>query len=275
MSQSIILCADDFGQNKAISEGIMRLIECKRINAVSCMVTTPFWPHTYSHIQRANVFIGLHLTLTHGHALSLAWRKHYGTFFPGLSKLIRDAYFHRLNLDVVTEEIQMQVDVFKDAMNQAPDFIDGHQHVHQLPIIRDALFAVLSKQSEVGFIRSTSCSWRECCTLVGFPKRQIISCLGGRTLHHQLEQRHIFKNTQFSGIYPFTQAAHYRSYFKKFLIHSCDGGLIMCHPGNPSTDSSDPLAPYRPFEQAYFLSDEYVMDMSQHNCVLRTKTGAL
>ncbi len=297
INKQLIVCADDYAQNKSISEGIVRLAEQRRINAVSCMVNSQSWHEFNSslHALEPTTFIGLHLNFTHGEALSSAWKKHYSTQFSDLPTLVKSAYRNRLNAEVVTAEMNAQIEAFTQSMNAYPDFIDGHQHIHQLPIIREALLAntychpreggdpslmQYEDSAEHGSpplrgrqftIRKTSNGWRDLFSTDGFPKRQMIALLGGIAFQHHLTQQSIPCNASFSGIYNFKHAANYRHYFKQFLTHSQDGGLIMCHPGNPSDDVSDPLHQCRHQELDYFLSDDYLRDVSEQSFQLRCK----
>ena len=45
----------------------------------------------------------------------------------------------------IAAEIARQLDAFEDALGRAPDFIDGHQHVHVLPGIRRAVLRCRSR----------------------------------------------------------------------------------------------------------------------------------
>ncbi len=47
--REMILCADDYGQNEPISQGILELALNKRINAISCLVNTPYWQDAQRH----------------------------------------------------------------------------------------------------------------------------------------------------------------------------------------------------------------------------------
>lgn len=274
--KQLIICADDYGQNLAISEGIVHLASLKRINATSCMVNTASWAESSTALRplQPTTFIGLHLNFTHGDALSSAWKKHCGTRFSGISTVLKNAYLKRLNPAVIRAEIQMQVEFFTHAMNARPDFIDGHQHVHQLPIIRETLLALYADKLDSIFIRKTSQGWRDLFSMDGFPKRQLITLLGGVALQHDLIKQSIPCNSSFSGIYNFKQAANYSHYFKRFLENTLDGGLIMCHPGNASVDKSDPLHLYREQELNYFISEGYLRDLADHSFQLRCKHGS-
>ena len=261
MNKHIILCADDYGQNEAISAGVLRLVQLGRLNAVSCMVTGPAWPQA-SHAlirMKSSLYIGLHLQLTDGVALT------------PLPVFIKKAYLRRLNVQAIAAEIESQINAFVDEMQAYPDFIDGHQHVHQLPMVRDALLLVYKRMGLQAFIRNTHNGWHDFWSFQGFPKRPLIALLGGMTLRRTLIEQGIANNTSFAGIYPFHHSAHYRDYFKVFLGQIQEGGLIMCHPGDPSEDPADPLSPYRHHERNYFLSDEFLFDLKANSTQLRRK----
>lgn len=50
-----------------------------------------------------------------------------------------------------------QLERFIQLMGRWPDFIDGHQHVHQFPLIRKAMMAVYEQrlQSPAVWVRSS------------------------------------------------------------------------------------------------------------------------
>lgn len=292
--KQIILCADDYAQNSAISEGIYQLASKGRINAISCMVNSKEWSNANSllHSLSPSVFVGLHLNLTLGEPVSPIWQSYYGKPFPGLPLLLTKAYLRKLNAAVVAAEIQAQFDVFIKAMNRYPDFIDGHEHCHQLPVIRDVLLQNYNQNHDKSFsrhsapegilpayeavmpaifIRSTSNGWRDVMSTHDFPKRQLISILGGATFKKCLVNKSLSTNTSFSGIYNFNKSSHYRHYFNKFLSFSQNRGLIMCHPGMPSNDVNDPLSEHRHHELNYLLSEEFVNDLFNHSIELGSK----
>ena len=272
-NKHITLCADDYAQNTMISEGIVRLAEQGRINATSCMVNSTVWSETHHalHSIQSTTYIGLHFNLTHGDALSSIWKKYYGTQLPGMSTLLIKSCLRRMNPAVVAAEIQAQLDAYTHSMNAYPDFIDGHQHVHQLPVIREALFGIYASLSPGVFLRKTSNGWLDLLSADGFPKRHLIALLGGVAFQKHLTRLAIPKNASFSGIYNFKDAENYRHYFQQFLNHSQDDGLIMCHPGNQSDDKSDPLHASRHHELNYFMSDDYLNDMNSYSIQLKQK----
>lgn len=282
--KDILLCADDFAQSEQISMAILSLANQRRLNAISCLVNMPFWSEAHTELTgvKSTHFIGLHLNLTFGQPLSALWHKHYGSEFMGLLPLLKLAYGRRLEAAVVAAEIQAQIDMFTQDMHMYPDFIDGHQHIQQLPVIRDVLLEtyqryhqrvyglkgerVDSDSPQACFLRKTYNSWRDWGSIIGFPKSQALAILGGMKWDRMVAQANIARNSSFAGVYRFKSAKHYRHYFQQFLSRVRTGGLIMCHPGYPSEATEDPLYPYRHYELQYFMSSEFLQDM-QDNAV--------
>ena len=59
----------------------------------------------------------------------------------------------QLDRKALEAEIAAQIRMFGHEFGRAPDFIDGHQHVHIFPQVRDALFAVARKMAPTAWIR--------------------------------------------------------------------------------------------------------------------------
>ena len=288
MVKQLIICADDFAQNAEISDGILILARDKRINAISCMVNDSSWRDASQDLLGTsyNGYVGLHLNFTFGQPLSSVWRKNEGEKFYSLPTLIKKLYLGKIQKTTLEAEIQAQIDVFANAMHIYPDFLDGHQHVHQLPGLREALLHVYTKikshtageENDVdeheysdSFFRNTSNGHKDFWTISGFPKLQVLSILGGRKFKKLLTIKQIPTNASFAGVYNFKNARNYRKYFQKFLNQTQNGGIIMCHPGSYSQDSSDPLHKYRYHELTYFMSDLFLTDMEDNNYSLIMK----
>jgi predicted glycoside hydrolase/deacetylase ChbG (UPF0249 family) len=144
----IVLCADDYGQAPAINAGILALVARKRLSAVSCMVNTPYWNQAARELlpYQANLDIGLHFNLTEGAPLSAEYQAKYGDKFFGLSKTMLKAFLLQLDSRVIAAECLAQIDAFVAATGFLPHFIDGHQHVQHLPVVRRALLNVSVKK---------------------------------------------------------------------------------------------------------------------------------
>lgn len=244
MKKRIVLCADDYGQDQAVSEGILQLLAKSRLTATSCMVNSPDWPHfapaLKPYYDRAD--IGLHFNLTDGYALSKAYQSTYSKTFPTLSTLLRKAFLQQLDQSIIEAELHAQIDAFAESADCLPHYIDGHQHVHQFPVIRSALMRVYSERfkNSNAYIRLVDMKLTAH-DLITNPKKYIIYWTGTAALKQLLIKNNIPHNTSFSGIYSFDRADNYPQFFEQFLAESKDGGLIMTHPGLPSTQKNDPI----------------------------------
>src|SRR5262245_53147751 len=95
----IVLCADDYGQAPAISQGILELIQDQRISATSCLVNGPDWHEQAQALLtfKATVDIGIHLNLTEGQALSAEYIASYGKSFRPLSRLLARCFLRKID----------------------------------------------------------------------------------------------------------------------------------------------------------------------------------
>lgn len=264
----IVLCADDYGQNFAISQAIIELCNKKRLTATSCLVTLPEWSSQAALLQpiRDQVDIGLHFNLTEGRPLSSAFIEKHGSKFLPLSKLIIQAYLPKIDKEAVAAEFEAQLDQFVAQIGRLPRFIDGHQHIHQLPVIREAIVAVWKKrlQAEQVYIRCTDTAlpWKKSAGI----KRSIIQVCGAKAFKRLLLANYVPHNDSFEGIYNFS--GEYSAIFPKFLRWVQDNGIIMCHPGLSQVDSTDKIADARYQEYQYFMSDGFVQDCERYNVQL-------
>lgn len=230
----IILCADDYGQDCNISQGIIDLIQQNRLSATSCITTMPDW---FDHAKALKPFVnqievGLHLNLTDGVPLSSGMQD--GALFPSLFNLLQKAYRHHLDSLIIETECCLQLERFILGMGRLPDFIDGHQHVHQFPVIRDVVIRLYETHlaHHKSYIRCVD-DRRLFLTLFrsGYFKRIIIQLCGAKTFKMQLLQAKIPHNTSFSGIYRFSSSDRYSQLFPRFIQEIDNDGIIMCHPG--------------------------------------------
>lgn len=257
----IVMCADDCGQNEAITLAIAALAASGRISAASCMADSPYWPKAAPRIAeyRGRIDIGLHFVVG-SEALARSGTAANHPIYGELPRLIVAAYLRRLDKTMIIASLNRQLDRFEHHLGFPPDFIDGHQHVHQLPVVRDALLEVYEERlrPQGVYVRSTAII-----PAVG-PSRfksWVISALGARVLARRLDARHIPHNADFGGVYGFNTGSDYRQHMRGWLKAMKDGGLIMCHPGLATPeDPTDPIRASRDREHHYLASDEFVTD---------------
>ena len=85
--------------------------------------------------------LGLHVTLTAPfEPMSEGFTPlRDGRFLPHQTKMLRRHLARRCEPERWRSKIATQLRAFIDAFGHLPDFVDGHQHVHLLPQVREAL----------------------------------------------------------------------------------------------------------------------------------------
>ena len=132
-SRAILLCADDYALHPLVDDAVQQLTLAGRLSATSCMTTSPLWPQAAPALRelRPRLSVGLHFNLTEDHG-----GQHDA---QTLGTVLRQAYARQMPHDLMRKAWREQLDAFEQVMGTAPDFIDGHQHVHQLPGLRAAM----------------------------------------------------------------------------------------------------------------------------------------
>ena len=258
--RTLMLCADDFGQSPGISQGIAQLAHAGRLSATACLTNGAHWQAQSPSLRALPQAVqrGLHFNLTEGAPLSPELERVWPVF-PPLPKLILQAHLGRLPQAAIAAEFEAQRAAFGAGAGQAPDFIDGHQHVHHLPGVRDVLLAALSRMAAPPAVRSTA---RPLGTGFGV-KRFLIAQTGGVALRRLLARRRIRHNASLLGVYDF-EAVDYRALMQGWLaLLPMAGGLLFCHPGAVGADAGgDPIAAARVRELAYLASPAFSDDLA-------------
>jgi chitin disaccharide deacetylase len=270
MNRTFELCADDYGQSAAINAGILKLVNRapadKRLSAVSCLTNMPAWDKATAQAllaQRRKVGAGLHFNLTEGRPLSQSLAALWPQM-PTLQQLIMWSHLRKLPVPAVRDEWQAQMQAFEKAYGRPPAHIDGHQHVHHLPQVRDLLLELLVQKPGIpvrhtGRVRGS-----------GFAvKRLLIEGTGGRELGRALEAQGRAANTQLLGVYDF-QGTSYRRWMQAWLAALPErGGLIICHPGEVNHSAvADPIGEARVRELAYLDGAEFSADLKAAGALL-------
>lgn len=250
-SRAIVLCADDYALHPAVDEAVERLVHAGRLSATSCMATSPRWTEAAARLPvlRPHLAVGLHFNLTEGHGGAHA--------ADTLGRMILRTYARQWSGASLRAAWRAQLDAFEQAVGTPPDFIDGHQHVHQLPRVRDALLAELQVRyadRERPWVRSTA----PAPGLGRDPKAAVIALLGGWTATRRWRRAGVATNPGFGGVYGFDapDAAAYGAHMERWLPHLPEGGLLMCHPA-AEVVHGDAIGAQRPVEFAYLMSDAF------------------
>jgi predicted glycoside hydrolase/deacetylase ChbG (UPF0249 family) len=223
----VTVCADDFGMSSQICEAVVQLARQQALSATSCVVDTNTVESFAAPLLEvaADVSIGLHFNLTEVFANSADTK---GDLHASLPRWWWRCYAGGANPIAVRREVQRQLDRFETLFARPPDFIDGHQHVHQLPVIRDQLIdEIMARYAGRIALRSTICRRPR-----GI-KARIVQTLGGAELQAIASANAITTNLDFAGIYDFSAARPYADRMRSWLTSIADCGLIMCHPEHP------------------------------------------
>jgi chitin disaccharide deacetylase len=248
--KKIILCADDYAQSAAISSGILQLVEQRRLSAVSCFSEAEFWTRTENSLfdYRDRVDIGLHFNLTQPFPAATVATQPLGA-------VMRSALSGGINRNQIVQALNAQLDCFESVAGQAPDFVDGHQHVHILPGIRDIVVVELAQRyrQRKPYLRAVN---PRLPGHGGLIKLMVLKLLGRG--FDDLAQRHGLRtNRGFAGIYSLQPDADFAALMRKWINTARSGDLLMCHPGAAASDINDPIAATRPHELALFRSAEF------------------
>ena len=284
------LCADDYGASHGICDAVLELAEGARLSATSVLTGGAAWPARAAElaalpaVRQGRVQVGLHFNLTEGTPVSRELASHRPSGY-GLGSLIAQAHLHLLPRAALAAEWKAQWQAFVQAFGRAPDYVDGHQHVHHLPQVREVMLEALSESERVSENESGSApppAVRATGRLPGRGhafKRWVIQSTGGSRLQQTLKSRGLRHNTTLWGVYDFVDE-DYGALMRRWLRDvPAEGALLFCHPGKPQRTSAhshedpasiDLIAPAREREWRYFSSEAFVTDLREAQVVLRT-----
>lgn len=240
MARRIAICVDDYGLDAGIDAAVLTLAAAGRVSATSCMAGAPHWLEGAARLRELEprrFDAGLHLDLTeHPFDARLRWP---------LKQWLARSYLHLVPRAALRGEIERQLDAFEIALGRPPAHVDGHQHVHQLPVVREALLSVLDARYPAGrrpWLRSTRRAAHE-------PARKawLIEALGGRALARAAGGGYRL-NGHLLGVYDFRgDTVRYLALLEGWLAAASDGDVLMCHPAE-TMPPSDPIAQARRIE---------------------------
>ena len=277
----IWLCADDYGIAPGVNTAIRDLIVRGRLNATSVMVLAPSSTRSEAvslsilNTMSKRAAIGLHVTLTapfRPASKNFKPLKH-DAFLP-LKRLLRTAMMGKLDAPSIAAEVTAQFKAFQNLFGRTPDFVDGHQHVHLFPQIRDAVLAATMEHAPQAWVRQ--CGRRTPLRKrFGDPKGLLLDYLS-RDFRRRAERLGLRTNPGFAGTYHFGAAAPFAKLFPRFLDDLPDGGLVMCHPGvvDAELERLDPLTTLRAHELAYFNGNEFLAVLARHQVALAEEPRA-
>lgn len=262
-SRNVILCADDFGLADGVSRGIVELAEMGRLSATGAMTNMPGWRRAAPDLRplKDQIAVGLHLNLTTGAPLGPMPQLAPSGRFPTLRDLLPKALKRQLVAGEIAQEIERQLDVFVEVHGEPPAFVDGHQHVHVLPVIRPALIQILQERGYAGHVWLRDPSDKVAAILrrpIGRRKALVVKSLS-RGFARSAQAAGIRTNEGFSGFAPLDLSVPAEWVFKEAFSTLGPHPVVMCHPGYPDDElrALDPAVESRVEELSYLKSDAF------------------
>ncbi len=247
----VILCADDYAMTAGVSRGILELAQLHRLSATSALVTLERWRQDATPLAqvRDRIAVGLHIDLTLGKPLGpLPSLAPLGRF-PSLRQIVIRALTGRIDQDEIAAEVTRQLDRFEEAIGFPPDHIDGHQHVHALPALRNGVLKALTKRFPSGgpLVRDPADSISAIRQRgLAVPKSMVINVLSSGFGTAALA-RGFTVNDSFAGTSPFKEGQPYTDELQAAFSVGGRHHLVMCHPGHvdPELSRLDPVVARR------------------------------
>jgi predicted glycoside hydrolase/deacetylase ChbG (UPF0249 family) len=262
VARRIVLCADDYGYSPGVSRGIRELLERERLSATSCMVVYPEFETDGSMLRPfvEHADIGLHFTLTVNRTIGgVAW----------------EAHVHPPPLQHVVSELEQQVTKFADVIGRPPDYIDGHQHIQVLPVVRDAVVQVARRIG--AYVRST----RDPIGIAMCRRPGVFESIylarASRKLAALARTAGVLTNHGFRGVRTFREKGPFRLLFRRMIKDAGTGCLVMCHPGYPDAllSERDSVQTMRDEELRYLAGPDFPRDLADEGVALSRLADAL
>jgi len=224
-ASSVIICADDFAISPEVSEGIALLAEQSCISAISVMSLSPHWPAVSAFLPmvKNKIDIGLHFDLTSEFSIRSG-------YVNSLSRLMLMSCLRALEPSEIELNLHHQLNLFEAHHGESPKHIDGHQHVHQFPVIREVLVKVLVSRysaDQMPWIRISRIPRSQ----MNF-KASVINAMGANALQKLAVEYQIPHSSYLTGIYDFEGDAQiYTQFLNQCLKNLPSNSVLMCHPG--------------------------------------------
>lgn len=244
--KNIILCADDFALSAPVSEGILELAELGRLSAVSCMTEGAYWQDRRNRLPllRDRLDIGLHFNLTQA----------FDAPHDSLGTVLRDALTGTLPRRNIETCLHDQLDRYEAVMGEAPDFIDSHQHVHQLPRVRTVVLRALARRyrHRLPWLLRVNPTLRD----AGWLRRKMMMDLLGWGFARTARRYGFRLAARCRGVDSPTHDTDFSQTIERWLSEAVDGEFIICHPGRCAS-RDDRHTDIRERELAWLASDAF------------------
>lgn len=151
----LIVNADDFGEYRCVSAGILDCVEAGAVSATGVMTSSPLFPELADDLKAfPRLDCGVHLNLSRGTPLTASMGRalaRWGGAFPGKGKAMFAVMTGALSVRVVEDEWRAQIERAFDAGLRIC-FLNSHEHVHLLPSLRK-LIVDLARRYDIPWVR--------------------------------------------------------------------------------------------------------------------------
>jgi len=160
-------------------------------------------------------------------------------------------------------------------LGRAPDFIDGHQHVHLLPAVREPVLEAAKKAG--AYLRLTDEPLAAILRRRVATGKAIFLSLMARPMARRIGQAGLRRNSSFRGARSFAESESFRSLFCRMIEGAPAGTIVMCHPGlvDEALAGRDPVTTAREGEYSYLLSEDFPADLAAAHLRLARLRDAL
>jgi len=257
----VILCADGYALSLGVARAVGELSAARRLSATSVLVTAAHWPGLAPRlsVHRGHLAIGLHFNLTLGSPLGKMPRLAPSGTLPSLAKLIGAALLGLIDRTEIRDELERQLDHFERGLSFPPDQLDGHQHVHVLPGIREVVLETLARRYPTlpPLVRDPSDRWEAIAARPSAKSKAALVATLALGFAAAARRRGLPTNQGFSGFSKFDVSVPYASELEEALKHLGARPLVMCHPGHPDAAPAhgDPVAARRRMEYDALMAD--------------------
>jgi chitin disaccharide deacetylase len=252
----LAICIDDLGLHQGVNLAAQTLFQAGRVSSWSCLVDGPALPalalwlaqHPHDTLE-----LGLHLNLTED-LPGAGWHQPLNTL---LLAAYRGALDSPATRQALATEITRQFNRFEAVLGRPVDFVDGHQHVHQLPVVRSLLIEEMLRRTPGHAQRP----WLRRCarpaalnqaSALGWPEKfkpWLIERLGCARLGDLADAAGFTQNQRLLGVRRF--APHATTYVRQlnaWLSLAGADDVLMVHPACTLAGLDDPLIAARQVE---------------------------
>ena len=248
----VIVHADDFGETVDITEGICAAIAAGVVTSTSVMVNMPGTAEALRRAPRlaGQASFGIHLNLCEGRPLTAgATLMDANGHFLCKRVLASRSLTGRLSLPELEAEVAAQIGMLRDCGVRV-SHLDGHKHLHQLPVVCQAVANVLPRFG-IERVRLTRLgSWRRVRDAMTFAREvaarhaaRVFARAQLRSPAHMVDLRDLLDG----GALPPAGRGGTRA----------EPIEICCHPATAASDASKPGSHRRGDELEYLLSPRF------------------